>query len=94
MSTRSGVLAMAAFALGVGLFLHTLLYSDAWHNRQRVRTDLHALQQQNAAAEERMEQLSQSIEALRTRPEVQERVIRQELGLVRSNEIVLELGAR
>lgn len=85
--------AIVAFAFGVGLLLHTLLYSDGWRNRQRARADLAALERQNAAAEARLRDLRGQIEALRTRPDVQERVVRHELGYTRPGDVVLELEA-
>jgi len=95
MARRYVVLALLAFALGVTVFLHTLLYSDGWSQRQRARSDFAALEASNESAEQRVEQLRSKIEALRSRPDVQERAVRHELGYVRpEHEIVLELGER
>jgi cell division protein FtsB len=93
MRARTVITALCALALGVAVFLHTLLYSDSWQQRQRARQDLAAIQANNDAAKARLDAMRGQIEALRKRPEVQERVIRQELGFTRPGEIVLELGA-
>jgi cell division protein FtsB len=93
MPKRVVLAAVAAFAFGIGLLLHTLFWSDSWKNRQRVRADLEALERLNAAQEIRMRELRAEIEALRTRPEVQERVVRHELGYTRPGDLVLELEA-
>lgn len=92
MPSRLWAIAGAAVILGVALFLHTLLASEAWQNRQRVRADLEDLRTRNAMNQTRVEVLRSQIDALRSRREVQERVVRQELGYVREGEIVLELS--
>ena len=93
MPRKQTIIALIALALGAGVFLHTLLYSDSWKHRARARADLEALEAENAATEERVLQLRGQVEAIRSRPEAQERAIRHELGYVRPGEIVLELGA-
>jgi cell division protein FtsB len=91
MPRRVVLAALAAFVFGVGLLLHTLFWSDGWRQRQRARGDLAALTVQNLASEARVKELRSEIEALRTRPEVQERVVRHELGYTRPGDVVLEL---
>ncbi len=93
MPKRVVLAALIAFSFGVGLLLHTLLYSDGWRNRQRARADLAALELHNAAAELRVRELRSEIDALRTRRDVQERVVRHEIGYTRPGDIVLELEA-
>ncbi|MEZ4272103.1 MAG: septum formation initiator family protein [Myxococcota bacterium] len=92
MSKRFVVLAAACFALGIVTVMHTLFYSGNWQNRQRLRADLATLQAENTAAQERVSWLRNQITALRERPEVQERIVRHELGYVHPDEIVMELG--
>ncbi|MBI3180043.1 MAG: septum formation initiator family protein, partial [Deltaproteobacteria bacterium] len=59
--------------------------------RQEVRADLETLRLENLKLEERSARLRAQVKALRERPEVQERVIRDELGYVKPGEIVLEV---
>lgn len=73
------------------VFVHTFLAADGWSRRQRVRRDLTAVEGEIAADEARAAELRAQIEALRSRPEVQERIVRDELGYVRPADLVLEL---
>jgi cell division protein FtsB len=79
-------------AASTALVLHTLLDPDGWTRRQRIQTDLEELRAENARLERVVGELRAEIKALRTRQEVQERVVRDELGFVKPNEVVLELG--
>lgn len=91
---RYYLVALLAFVLGIGVFLHTIFYSDSWQQREKARIDLEALTVDNDAAEERMHTLRSQIDAMRIRPEVQERAVRHELGYVRPGDVVLELGSQ
>lgn len=91
MSRRLRIFAGIAFAGSLLLVLHTLLTSGSWQTRARLRTELASLTSRNHAAEQRIEALEHQIQAMRDRPDVQERVVRQELGLVRADELVIEL---
>ena len=93
MPKRIVLAALGCFVFGVGLLLHTLLWSDGWQKRQRARADLEQLTLENAASATRVERLRTDIEALRTRKEVQERLVRHELGYARAGDLVLELEA-
>ena len=95
MSRRYVVLALIALTVGIGTFLHTVFYSDGWGNRERARIDLEALVSENGINEKRVAGLRRQIEAIRERREVQERVVRHELGYIRpAEEIVIELGSK
>ncbi len=85
----AGLLVLAASAV---LVLHTLLDPDGWTRRQKVQADLEELRAENARLEKTVARLRAEIKALRTREDVQERVVRDELGFVKPNEVVLELG--
>ena len=88
---RGWLIGTVCLVLGVGIFLHTLLYSDSWRNRENARADLEALQRENDATETRLEAPRHQIDGLKNRPAVQERVIRHELGFTRPGEVVLEV---
>ncbi|MFC1611466.1 septum formation initiator family protein [Myxococcota bacterium] len=85
--------ALALLALSAGLLLHTLFDPGGWSRRQKVETDLERVRDENARTETRVGQLRSDVKALRTRPEVQERAVRDELGFVRPTEVVIELGS-
>lgn len=85
------MLALGAAIGACALVFHTVFYSSGWQQRARVRADLESLRAENAASEQRVEQLRRSIVGLRTRPEVQKRVARHGLGYVRPGELILEV---
>ncbi len=86
MSTLHRVLSGLALVLGLVWFLHTLLASNAWTQRERVSRDLERLRHSNAADIEELDTLRTRISALRQRPEVRERAVRHELGFLRADE--------
>lgn len=88
------VIAVVVLALSLGIVLHTLFDADGWTRRAKVRDNLEELRASNDIAEDRASKLRSEIHALRSRREVKDRVVRDELGYLRANEIVLELGER
>jgi cell division protein FtsB len=49
------------------------------------------LRESNTTREQHVQQLRAEVAALRSRPEVQERVVRDELGYVRDGDLLLEV---
>ena len=88
---RIAVLTVAV-SLCSAVFLDTMLDAEGWSRRSRIAEDLASLRTQNDAAAEQAAVLRRQIQALRERPEVQERAIRDELGYVKPGEIVLNLS--
>lgn len=86
-------LGAAAALLGVAIVFHTRFLSDAWPEHRRVAADLVTVQQTNAALTTETQRLQREIEALRNRPDVQERVVRHELGVVRPGEGIVHVKA-
>ena len=92
MLSARALVGATALVLGGALLLHTLVYSDSWGHRERVRADLELLEAENTAAQQRTDILRDEIVAIRTREEVQEQAVRDELGYLRPGELVLELS--
>jgi cell division protein FtsB len=86
------LLAATLLVMSAALLLHTLLSPDGWNRRQKARADLGTLRTENSRLESEVQRLRAQIEALRVREEVQERVIRDELGYVRPDDVNLEVG--
>ncbi len=81
--------------LGSGAFLlDTLTSADGWERRARAAHDLDAVEAEIGRSSARADELRREIAALRTRPEVLERAVRDELGYVRTGDVVLDLGGR
>jgi cell division protein FtsB len=82
----------AIFALAI--VVHTFFAPDGWQQRQKVRDDLEQLENGNRQLETQIETLKQEVRALRTNPKYQERTIRNELGYVKKEDIILELSPK
>lgn len=94
MTARRLLAAAGLLLLAFVLFAHTLVSSDGWRKRARVRADLVQLTENNAVREQHVQQLRAEVAAMRSRPDVQERVIRDELGYVRDGDLVLEVNTQ
>lgn len=86
--------ALAAFVLGLGVFVHTLLDAEGLRRRGRAQTELALIEGEITELEGRVQTLRSELHGLHTRSDVQERVVRDELGYVRPGELVLEVQAR
>jgi cell division protein FtsB len=84
---------VAILLASTALLLHTLLDPEGWTRRSRVAADLATVQQENVRLQARVDELRAEIKALRQRPEVQERVVRDELGFVGPRDLLIELGS-
>ena len=81
----------AAMAMGMAMVLTTLIADDTWKRRANLHRDLTTLQQENADRRTNVSTLRRQIKALRQRREVQEHTIRQELGFVGPNEVIIKI---
>jgi len=90
MPKKLNIVAIIALCLGVFVFLHTLFYSDAWQRRARARDSLTELQAENDATHAQITRLRSQIDAMKNDVDVQARAVRQELGHVAADEIILE----
>ena len=94
MRTRRKLILTIVAGFSAAVLFHTVFISNGWSDRQKLRADLDAVQAENKEIEAEVDRLHSQIDALRRRPSVQERVVRDELGYVKPGDIVLELGAR
>ena len=88
------LIAATLLLLSAALVLHTLFDPEGWSRRQKARADLEVLKKENARLETEVQGLRSQIDALRNREEVQESVIRDELGYVRPGEVNLEVEVK
>ncbi|MBC7794906.1 MAG: septum formation initiator family protein [Clostridia bacterium] len=91
MTLLRSLLACGLLFFAFGLIMHTLVAPNGWRARERVRIDLTQVREQNEARERKAEQLRAEVAALRDRADVQERVVREELGFVREGDVVVEI---
>jgi len=92
MLTKQRVIFIIAVVFSALMLFQTLLVSDGWSDRRSLRQDLTSVRTENTEIKLEVERLRLHIEALHRRPEVQEHVIRDELGYLKAGEIVLEIG--
>ncbi len=76
------------------LMVHTLFFSEGWDKRSELKQELKDRHQANQVLEQEVEQLRSDIKAIREQPEVQERIVRDELGYLRDGEVVIELNQK
>jgi cell division protein FtsB len=72
--------------------MHTLVIGDGWARRRHAQQDLVALDTEVGGARERVASLRSQIDGLRQRSEVQEHVIRDELGYLRPGDVIVNVG--
>ena len=93
MSSSRWLLMLSVTVLCLAGLAHTMLASDGWSRHSRLARDLYALRAENDATEEHLQTLRNQIDALNGRREVQEHVIRDELGYVRPGDLVINFDA-
>lgn len=90
--TQRKIILSIVASLSAAVLFHTLFISKGWSDRKKLRNDLAAVTAENQEIQLEIEKLRTQIDAIRRRPKVQERVIRDELGFIKPQEIILELG--
>ena len=92
MARRLFTLSFIPFSLAAMMVVHTVFISDAWQTRDDLSDDLNAIKQKNTNLESEIHRLMGRVRGLRHRAKVQEHVVRDELGYVKSGDIVIELS--
>ncbi len=72
------------------LVIYTMLDPDAWARRTQLEQTLKRTDADVKSLSNHAQELSDQINAVRNRRDVQERIIRDELGYIRDGEIILE----
>lgn len=94
MATSWKVLFLLALALALGSIAYTLLGPKGSDKQDQLQDELERLRQDNLALAEDNRRLSLEVEALKHRKDYIEKVARDDLGLVRSDEVVFHLPTR
>ncbi len=90
MGLKEKILFALALALAVALVGYTLL-GPGGGKRAQLADELERLQADNRRLAEEIHRLKIEVEALKNRPDYQEKVAREELGLVRPDEVIVRL---
>ncbi|MBN1959675.1 MAG: septum formation initiator family protein [Deltaproteobacteria bacterium] len=73
------------------LTIHTFFAADGWPRRSTARRDLKSLDEDSETVREQIQVLRQQINGLRERNDVQEHVVRDELGYGNVNDIIVNI---
>lgn len=92
MGLREKILFALTVALAVALVGYTLL-GPGGGKRAQLKAELEKLQDDNHRLSEQIHRLKLEVDALKNRPDYQEKVVREELGLVRPDEVIVRLPA-
>ncbi len=90
MSTREKIILTLALALTLGLIGYTLLGPGGGKYAQ-LQSEWSRLEAENQRLKAENQRLALEVEALKTRPDYQEKVAREELGLIKPDELIVRL---
>jgi cell division protein FtsB len=91
LETSAKVAFLLAMALALGFIAYTLIGPGGSSKQTRLKTELEQIQKGNRSLAEENHRLALEIEALKKRLDYIEKVAREELGLVRPDEVILNL---
>jgi cell division protein FtsB len=91
LGTREKILFTVALALALGLAGYGLLGPGSG-KRAQLAAELERLQRENRELAAENRRLALEVEALQHRRDYQEKVIREELGLLRPDEVIIQLS--
>ena len=78
--------------LSLSAVIHTIFFSDGWEKRESLKEEVAARTTANDIAEKEAVKLRERIQAIRERPDVQERLVRDKAGFVKPEEVILEMN--
>ena len=93
MGTRNKILLTLALAFALGLAGYTLL-GPGDGKRAQLQSELARLQAENRKLADENRRLAHEVEALLNRQDFQEKVAREDLGLVKADEVIVRLPER
>ena len=78
--------------LSFSAVVYTVFISEGWEKRESLQQEVATRNFENDADQKEVEKLRERIQAIRERPDVQERLVRDKAGYVRPNEVILEMN--
>lgn len=91
MDTRWKVMFILALALALGMIAYTLLGPGGGGKRAQLQAELDRIQEENRRLAGENRRLTIEVQALKSRRDYLEKVARDELGLVKKDEMVFHL---
>ena len=78
--------------LSICAVVHTIFFSEGWTKRESLQKEVAERVVENDAAATEVKKVRNRIQAIRERPEVQERLVRDKVGFLRPDEVILEMN--
>ena len=66
-------------------------FSEAWTKRQELQQAIESVEEDNQRIQERINETERKIKAIDQRPEAQKALVREELGYIGQDEVIVEL---
>ena len=93
MALRSKIAILIALALGLGSIAYTLISPGGESKVAQLEAELRKIQAHNQRLAQDNRRLVLEVDALKHRKDYLEKIAREELGLIRKDEVVLQLPA-
>jgi cell division protein FtsB len=91
---RTKIVYFCCLAVAVGFLIYALIHSGGSGKQVQLQRELEKTVEENQHLKEENRRLSQEVEALNRRQDYLEKLARDELGLVKKDELILQLDNR
>lgn len=91
MGRRTKIVFFCCLAIAVGFLIYAVIHSGGSGKQVQLQRELDKTLEENQRLKEENRRLSQEVEALNRREDYLEKLARDELGLVRKDELILQL---
>ena len=71
--------------------IHGFFFSEAWTKRQELKNDIETVEADNQKLREQITETQRKIQAIDEKPEAQKALVREELGYIGQDEVMVEL---
>ena len=86
------LIVLVALACAVALVVYTSMSADGYPRIRELRLELHRLEQEQAEIQARITRMQRELEALQAGGKYRQKVIRDQLGYIRDDEIIVDLS--
>ena len=91
MSIQLKLLLAVLLGASITWTVHGFFFSEAWTKRQELQQDIEAVEADNQRLKEQIAETERKIEAIDQEPEAQKALVREELGYIGQDEVMVEL---
>ena len=94
MSTQLKLLFGLLVGASIAWTIHGFFFSEAWTKRQELKQDIEAVEADNQCLKEQIAETEREIQAIDQEPEAQKALVREELGYIGQDEVMVELPTK